>query len=96
MGISMWLRDEKSEHAVDLKVITRAQKFRLQKSKLKTMAIYFNKQDLLCLRGRKPVVGGIGRLLKRNSRARGATISSREGAVGPCCATMLPPIPHRQ
>jgi hypothetical protein len=37
-----------SEHSTDLEVITKAQKFRLQKSKIKTMLItYFDKQGVI-------------------------------------------------
>jgi hypothetical protein len=50
----------------------------MQKFKLKTMlAIFFNKQDLICLQGRKSIVGVIVRLLKRNSRARGHNFEQR-------------------
>jgi hypothetical protein len=34
MGTSIYPRDETSEHAMDLKVITKAQKYRLQTSKI--------------------------------------------------------------
>jgi histone-lysine N-methyltransferase SETMAR len=41
MGISICPRNETSEHAMDLKVITKAQKVRLQKFKIKTMLVTF-------------------------------------------------------
>jgi hypothetical protein len=48
MGISIWPRDETSEHAMDLKVITKAQKFRLQMSKIKTILItFFDNQGVI-------------------------------------------------
>jgi hypothetical protein len=48
MGISICPRDETSEHAMDLKVITNTQKFRLQMSKIKTMLITFvDKQSVI-------------------------------------------------
>jgi hypothetical protein len=48
MGISIWRRNETSEHAVDLKVITKTQKFRLQEFMIKTTLItLFDKQGVI-------------------------------------------------
>jgi hypothetical protein len=102
-GIPIGPRDETSKHIADLKAFTKAQKFRLKKSKIRkiksVLITLLGKQGVfikhLRLKRRQPAVQVIGRQLKRIPCE--SSVSGREGSregsvlVARQCPHRIPP-----